>query len=214
MGNMRSGRWRNHQKKMLVEDCLQIDIRDTNDEFLQLAVGNGKVHLRTNSGQPVRESRGQLLPLESGGRLLMFALEFTSGSVWQAIPVLTSTQESDRSETVFECPSDGCDKRARKLYLPLGRTHFLCRDCHKLTYRSQQEHDPRVTRLKKNPDQLLAMMEAIDPADFNFSKVLLLRRAGGELLEEIDKKLPDYSLMELVAAGLLDEQNLKRLAAP
>lgn len=214
MGNLRSGRWRNHEKKELVENCLQLDVRDTSDDFLQLCVGRGSVPLRTYAGKSVSQTTGRLFPLDEGRRLLMFPVEFTVGTVWQAISVLTSTEKSDRGETVYQCPAGDCGKRARKLYLPLGRTQFLCRACHNLTYRSQQDHDPRVTRLKKDPDRLMQLIEEIDPDNFDFSKVLLLRRAGEELLNEIDEQLPDYSLVELLAAGLLDEKNLKLLAVP
>lgn len=190
MGNFRSSRWRNHQKKTLVEDCLQLDVRDTTDDFLQLAVGRGSVPLRTYLGESVSQPQGQLFPLKECGRLLMFCLEFTNGSVWQAIRVLTSTQESDRSEPVFECPADGCDKRARKLYMPLGRTQFLCRACHNLTYRSQQEHDPRITRLKKDPDQLIELLNKLDLEQESLPKLRLLMRAGRSCISDLEAKLP------------------------
>ena len=40
----------------------------------------------------------------------------------------------------FLCPA--CHTRARKLYLPPGRTYFLCRTCHQLSYASRQTRDP------------------------------------------------------------------------
>jgi hypothetical protein len=36
----------------------------------------------------------------------------------------------------FMCP--GCDRRMEVLYLPSGESHFRCRNCHKLRYRSQE----------------------------------------------------------------------------
>ena len=38
----------------------------------------------------------------------------------------------------FECPA--CGKRVGGLYLVLGRTHFRCRLCNNLTYRSRNRH--------------------------------------------------------------------------
>jgi hypothetical protein len=44
----------------------------------------------------------------------------------------------------FRCPlvaSDGaCRRRCRTLFLPFGASHFGCRECHRLTYRSRQQH--------------------------------------------------------------------------
>ncbi len=33
-----------------------------------------------------------------------------------------------------------CGRRVGKLYLPPGEAYFACRECHQLTYQSQQEH--------------------------------------------------------------------------
>ena len=80
-----------------------------------------------------------------------------------------------------------------------------------MAYRSQQGHDPRVSRLKRDPDRISALTESIDPINFNLSKVLLLRRAASEVLDDIDKQIPDYTVLELAVAGLLDDANLNRL---
>jgi hypothetical protein len=50
-----------------------------------------------------------------------------------------------------------CGQRVCRLYLPPGATYFGCRACHRLTYRANQEHDPRVSRLVRNPDALFGM---------------------------------------------------------
>ena len=41
----------------------------------------------------------------------------------------------------FSCPV--CHKRVGQLYLPPGRTMFLCRHCHNLTYESRQK-EPNI----------------------------------------------------------------------
>lgn len=211
VGNYRSGRWRSHIKRRLVEDCCYIDVRYLLDHLHLLAAGRGTVPIRTHSGQTVSQPDGQTLPMKDGGYLLAFPVEFTSRSVWQGIPLLTSGKTCSRSETCFQCPANGCGGRARKLYLPPDRTHFLCRGCHNLAYRNQQQHDPRVSRLKRDPDRLSALIRAIVPNCYELSKVLLLRRAASELLDEIDSVLPDYALAELLMAGLLDDANLNRI---
>ncbi len=55
-----------------------------------------------------------------------------------------------------------CNRRVGKLYLPPGDRYFGCRHCHRLTYRSAQEHDKRVDALRRNPMVLNAIMA--DPA--------------------------------------------------
>jgi hypothetical protein len=55
----------------------------------------------------------------------------------------------------FVCPLviDGrpCERRVGRLYLPPGGRYFGCRHCHRLTYRSAQEHDKRVDAMRRNP---------------------------------------------------------------
>ena len=47
-----------------------------------------------------------------------------------------------------------CRNKVIMLYMPPNNYYFLCRKCHNLTYRSQKEHDTRVSVLLKNPDLL------------------------------------------------------------
>jgi hypothetical protein len=49
----------------------------------------------------------------------------------------------------FRCPR--CGRRMFKLYRPPGSPFFACRQCHDLTYRCLQEHDPRLDWLVKAP---------------------------------------------------------------
>jgi hypothetical protein len=46
-----------------------------------------------------------------------------------------------------------------KLYLPPGVPYFGCRACHRRTYQSVQAHDLRVSRLRRDPQLLLAIVE-------------------------------------------------------
>ena len=43
-----------------------------------------------------------------------------------------------------------CRRRVAQLFIAPGSPYFGCRHCHRLTYRSRQGHDPRVTRLLKS----------------------------------------------------------------
>jgi hypothetical protein len=51
-----------------------------------------------------------------------------------------------------------------KLYLPPGARYFGCRRCHELTYRSCQEHDGRVSALRRDPALLSALLNDLDAA--------------------------------------------------
>lgn len=54
----------------------------------------------------------------------------------------------------FRCPGDGCGRRVRQLHKPRDSHLFACRNCHDLTYRSVQEHDNRIKRLREDPEAL------------------------------------------------------------
>ena len=56
----------------------------------------------------------------------------------------------------FRC--SGCGRRVAKLYLPTAGSWFSCRRCSALQYRSAQEHDARVDRLRREPALLLGIL--------------------------------------------------------
>ena len=55
----------------------------------------------------------------------------------------------------FACP--WCEKRVRKLYLPPSGELFLCRGCHRLSYRSRQRRTSPWERERKLEKDLLAL---------------------------------------------------------
>lgn len=54
----------------------------------------------------------------------------------------------DRLRYWFTCPS--CERRVAHLHMPGYDSHFLCRHCHRLTYRSQQVNN-RWSRMFREP---------------------------------------------------------------
>lgn len=70
-----------------------------------------------------------------------------------------------------------CGRRVIKLYLPIGKSHFRCRICHDLAYRSSQEahkYDGLIRRLGLDPKEAkellkspwgdtLALLKALEP---------------------------------------------------
>jgi hypothetical protein len=79
----------------------------------------------------------------------------------------------------FVCPlvvnGRACGRRVGKLYLRPGGRYFGCRHCHALTYTSCQEHDPRVTALRNNPNALGAIMD--DPKSASADQLILALKA-------------------------------------
>jgi hypothetical protein len=79
----------------------------------------------------------------------------------------------------FLCPltvgARMCGKRVAKLYLPPGARYFGCRHCHDLTYLSCQRSDKRISRLRRNPDLLDAIIRR--PELFSPSHLLLASKA-------------------------------------
>jgi hypothetical protein len=61
------------------------------------------------------------------------------------------------------------------LYLPPGGRYFGCRLCHRLTYRSVQEHDKRVYFLRRNPEALAALMR--HPGPIGSTQLILTLKA-------------------------------------
>jgi hypothetical protein len=68
----------------------------------------------------------------------------------------------------FTCPlfvgGRPCERRVGKLHLPPDARHFGCRQCHELTYTSCQEHDGRVSALRRNPELLSAILDNLKGA--------------------------------------------------
>lgn len=161
MGGFGSGRWGGHLKARTVEDCRRIDLarvvrgaepapgtagslRWMNDAgevvasvgYELVAVGDGKLTLRLRYRQAAVRPDVIVLgvPLERG------AMPRGARRWWGRCPLGTAGRP--------------CRRRVGTLYLPPGAAYFGCRACHRLTYRSRQEHDPRVTRLLRNPAAL------------------------------------------------------------
>jgi hypothetical protein len=66
----------------------------------------------------------------------------------------------------FVCPlivnGDPCERWVGKLYLAPGYRYFSCRYCYRLTYTSARTHDGRVSRLRRNPALLAALMANLE----------------------------------------------------
>ena len=190
MGGMGSGRWSwSHRKKTTAEECRALDLGlitrgkgltpgqagtltwSRGDEMVasvgfEVIATDGRIAVR------LRYSWTPRLPPGVTPREVTLDVRLEPGSVprggsrwWGRCPL-----------TVDGVP---CGRRVGKLYLPPGAMYFGCRTCHRLTYRSRQTHDKRVTRLLKDPEGLLRM--AKDPRRLPIRQLVLVLCALTEL---------------------------------
>jgi hypothetical protein len=82
-----------------------------------------------------------------GPDLTVLALRY-----WPTVSAAESRERIVLAETpgLAHCP--GCDEPVRKLYVPPGAEHFLCRGCHDLVYRK-----------RPGPDHLAELQAAMGP---------------------------------------------------
>jgi hypothetical protein len=110
-----------------------------------------------------------LVPLDSS---LVLFLQYTMSQTGEKIdlPVRLETTWPRFGGTRWwgRCPlvinGQACNRRVAVLYLPPRGKYFGCRSCHRLAYRSSQEHDKRVDALHKDPGRLNALMNNLDSA--------------------------------------------------
>jgi hypothetical protein len=162
MGGSGSGRWGCHSKATAVEDCKALD--------LGVIVRAGPVE--AGRAGMVRWLRGEvevgvigyeLVRLAGGGLAVRLGYRWIhplSGSrdVILDVPLEAAPLPRGGVRWWGRCPlalaGVPCGRRVGKLYLAPGCPDFACRRCHRLAYRSSQEHDPRVTRLAADPRAL------------------------------------------------------------
>lgn len=150
MGGYGSTRWSMHTKRETVENCLTLSVRDL--------VKIGALRRGQRWSGSVRWSVGSATTATVSA--IVDAAE-SDGQVWliysvSGRPVSLKVQLTTFAPQrwLFVCPLCG-EQRAAKLYKPPRADRFGCRVCHDLTYKSSQESDKRVSRLKRlTPDQL------------------------------------------------------------
>jgi hypothetical protein len=172
MGGLGSGNfdhsWRS-PKKTVVEECIRLDANYlTRNGILKANVQH------TGDCRWVYESGGSF-----SVRYDVNTLDFAAPSMRQSyswVWVATKKQESAdyrvRLTTTqprfgglrwwFVCPAIigecPCKRRLGKLYLPPGDRYFGCRHCHKLSYKSCQEHNKRGDTFSRDLEQMTARL--------------------------------------------------------
>jgi hypothetical protein len=176
MGGPGSGNhyhWWRLGRKTTVEECRALDLRELarKGAFVPWYCGS----LSWFRGEQEMGSIGyQVVPTEGGEKLLLVLSyrwssdEKESQSIKVPIFLETTRPHFGGLRWWGRCPLEvggvPCRRRVAKLYLPPGSRYFGCRQCHQLTYHSAQTHDGRVSRLRRNPALLAALMENLQGA--------------------------------------------------
>lgn len=183
MGALGSGRWiRSGSTKRQAESCLNIDLTLFRRRGLLVPGESRTGSVSWSLGDRVRSSisvTADLTNMDSPFVRLSYTA-FDKPFVY-AILLASTVPNYGGIRWWFHCPlvirGIECDRQVRKLYLK--GSYFGCRHCHDLTYKSQQEHDARVSKLMKNPERLRGMIES---GDFGVSYLAL--RAATKLLTQ------------------------------
>ena len=151
MGGFGSGRWKNHAKKILVEDCLSLDVarfaregiigtRNTSKSSLQWS------DMSTRKGVAVGFTYS--FEFKKRGASLL-RLRYTIGRenqrevVNMSILLKKTRPHFGGFRWWFRCPlvngGRPCRRRVQKLYLPPNSNYWGCRHCHDLAYQKSTE---------------------------------------------------------------------------
>jgi len=158
LGGYGSTRWKWHDKKWCVEDCLPLSA----DQLASTgAFGHTQGTIEWWKGQERIATAGFLLkPSDVPEYRYMYlsysvTLQDKVEDVSQPLPINIRPQRLGQ-RYYFCCHFS----RVRIVYLCPETAVFRCRQCHGLTYRSAQEHDKGMDILRRNPDLLLAAANA------------------------------------------------------
>lgn len=196
---MGSGRWGwFHRKKRTVEECRALDLgailrgRDPTPGLAGTLTWSRRDEVVASVGYVIAGSPGGGLAVRL---LYTWTPRIPPGAAPQEVSLDVRLEPGavprGRSRWWGRCPLAAggvpCGRRIGKLYLPPGSMYFGCRHCHRLTYHSRQGHDPRVTRLLRDPEALLRMAE--DPRRLPIRQLGLILSALTELQLRTDRWL-------------------------
>ena len=129
----------------MIEGCIKLDIYDVLDKEYAFSKRKlGALNWQSPFGEIISSVGFQLFwHSPHYGELVLSYVE--SSKVTDPIRLriaLTATRSGFGGQRWwFKCPIGGatgqCDQRVKKLYLPAFATHFGCRACHGLHYRTQ-----------------------------------------------------------------------------
>jgi hypothetical protein len=136
VGGYGSGRWRGHVKATPVEDCQILETTKAMSLWGSRTWTNahGGIVLAITCSLKRDESDDAVLHLH-------YVAPRSGKEMDYRVPMVSTRPYFGGLRRWFACPL--CRRRASRLYLPPGMSHFGCRLCYRLTYRScQVSHKP------------------------------------------------------------------------
>jgi hypothetical protein len=150
MGGPFSGRWGIHRRKWRVDECRSFTVAALVGDKPPVAGHAARFEWRSRDGTAVLASIRFAFVTTTRVRL-----DYLWGEAAEpvAVPFDLTALPTPRGGTRYlaVCPlvvnDIPCRRRTARLYLPPASRYFGCRVCHRLSYRSRQGHDKRVTAL-------------------------------------------------------------------
>lgn len=189
MGGPFSGRWGWHRRKTRVDECRSFGIAHLVGTKPPAAGYAGRFDWRGKDGTTVAASIRFTFVTAARVRL---DYRWGEGAEPVAVPFdlvpLPTPRGGIRYLAVCPLIVNGvpCRRRVTALYLPPGSKYFGCRTCHRLSYRSRQGHDKRVTALL-NSGNLPAL--AANPAGLPVTQLGLILAAIREHDRRVERAL-------------------------
>ena len=193
MGGYGSTRWASHEKAELVEDSLVLDAGKVGRDLLRTTHGPASATIRwTVRDREVGAVALWVLSRDEAGAHA--SLSYNAGGTPVEVPLRLVVTRPPLGGTRWWwcCPLavDGrpCGRRVQKLYLPPSTRFFGCRSCHRLTYRSSQEHDKGVDAFLRDPAATRSALTA-SPEDLSSGTILKALKAARVSRERTEKML-------------------------
>jgi hypothetical protein len=161
MGGYGSTRWRRHYKKVTAEQCVILDAA----YWTRLGIlGDGiiKTGCQSSIRYYVNTAGGHHPRVHLTYDLYNLGREHLDYPVF----LLTTQPQFGGLRWWFQCPL--CRRRVQKLFLPPRASQFGCRECHKLSYTTRNQHPKdrlmeRARAIRMSLDGSVSLFEPFPP---------------------------------------------------
>lgn len=135
-----SGRWRFHERRVLVDECLMLRVRTFGRTFG--SPRSGATGTTTWGVEPTAwRALWRVGDSADGGRTVILVYTLAGETISDKLALTPAVMPADSVRWYFVCPA--CRRRVTAPYRPQifaghpGRYRFRCRRCHNLAYESQ-----------------------------------------------------------------------------
>ncbi len=149
MGGFGSGRWGWHRKKTRAEHCRWFTVAVLVGDQPPAAVRTAKLVWKDEAG--VETASVAFTFSTAHSVVIAYRWGDERKEYGYPLELIALPTPNGGTRYVARCPLTvngiRCTRRVAKLYQPPHSPYFGCRFCHRLTYRSRQAHDKRVSAL-------------------------------------------------------------------